>query len=486
MSGTSLNGTAILHKDFLTPAPKRRRYLGLALIVGAGLASFALSTGAQQKDDAREFHMTLAGDAIIVTPSAPRQQDPGFMGVVKAVHKGDAAIMNFEGTFAGKEAYPVYDTGGTWIASNPERLKDLQWMGFNLFSTANNHSVDFGGQGLLDTIDVFNRYGASFAGIGENLGAARAAGYLSTAHGRVALISCAATFSVEAPAGQARPDMRGRPGESVLRHQTTYVVDAATLDAFSKMKQNPAFGLTPDGATSSQAVKLAWDGGTVNLQLGDKQGVITTSDPQDLAELTHSIRDAREQANYVAVYIHTHELAPGNVEVPAQFIVQFAHAAVDAGADVFGASGPHMLRGIEIYKGKVIFYGLGNFIFENDLVSPQPTDLYQSFGLGLDALTSEIYDVRSDHDKKNWPAEHRDWESVIAEVVFRGGAPTQVNLTPISLGFGLSRPDRGYPTLADATLGGKILERLKKLSEPYGTTMTVENGVGVIRLQGAH
>lgn len=427
--------------------------------------------------------MTLAGDAIIVTSATARQQDPGFLGVVKAIRKGDAAVMNFEGTFAGKEAYPVYDTGGTWIASDPERLKDLQWMGFNLFSAANNHSVDFGGQGLLDTIQVFNHYGASFAGIGENLGQARAAGYLSTPHGRVALISCASTFSVEAPAGQARPDMRGRPGESVLRHQTTYVVDSPTLEAFRKLKQNPAYGFSQDGATSAQAVKLAVDGGSVSLQFGEKPGVITTSDPQDLAELTHSIRDAREQANYVVVYIHTHELAPGNNEVPAQFIVDFAHAAVGAGADVFGASGPHMLRGIEIYKGKVILYGLGNLIFENDLVVPQPSDLYQSFGLGLDALPSEIFDARSDHDKKNWPAEPRDWESVIAEVVFRGGAPSQIRLTPISLGYGLKRSDRGYPKLADATLGNKILGRLQKLSEPFGTRMAIDNGVGIVTLQ---
>jgi poly-gamma-glutamate synthesis protein (capsule biosynthesis protein) len=459
------------------------RYPELALFFCAGLACFAPSIGAQQKDNSEEFHMTLAGDAIIVTPAAARQQDPGFLGVVKAIHKGDAAVMNFEGTFAGKETYPIYDTGGTWIASDPERLKDLQGMGFNLFSAANNHSVDFGGQGLLDTIQVFNRYGASFAGIGENLGQARAAGYVSTPHGRVALISCAATFSVEAPAGQTRPDMRGRPGESVLRHQTTYLVDSSTLETFRKMKQNPAFGLSPDGATTPQAVKLAVDGGAVSLQLGTKAGVVTTSDPRDLAELTHSIRDAREQANYVVVYIHTHELAPGNVEVPAQFIVDFAHTAIEAGADVFGASGPHMLRGIEIYKGKVILYGLGNIIFENDLVSPQPSDLYQSFGLGPDALTSEVYDVRSDHDKKNWPAEPRDWESVIAEVVFRDGTPTQINLTPISLGYGLKRPDRGYPRLADAALGTKILERLRKLSEPYGTKVAIENGMGTITLQ---
>jgi poly-gamma-glutamate capsule biosynthesis protein CapA/YwtB (metallophosphatase superfamily) len=457
------------------------RLPGLALFVCAALV-FPVASGKAQKDDPREFHMTLAGDAIMVTPATPRQQDPGFMGVVKAVRRGDAALMNFEGTFAGKESYPVYDTGGTWIASDPERLKDLQWIGFNLFSAANNHSVDFGTRGLLDTIDVFHRYGASFAGIGENLGEARAPGYVTTPHGRVALISVAATFSVEAPAGDARPDMRGRPGESVLRHQTAYVVDPATLETFRKMKQNSAFGISADGGNSAQSVKLAFDGGAIAVQAGDKPGVITTPDPQDVAELTHSIRDAREQADYVVAFMHAHEQVPGNVEIPAQFVVEFAHAAIDAGADVFAASGPHVLRGIEIYKGKLILYSLGNFIFENDLVTPQPSDLYQTFGLGFSAAPSEVFDARSDHDRKNWPAEPRDWESVIAEIVFRDGAPVQVHLTPISLGYGLKRPDRGYPTLADAATGNKILERLKRISQPYGTTIAIENGLGVISL----
>jgi poly-gamma-glutamate capsule biosynthesis protein CapA/YwtB (metallophosphatase superfamily) len=39
---------------------------------------------------------------------------------------------------------------------------------------------------------------------------------------------------------------------------------------------------------------------------------------------------------------------------------------IDAGAAVVTASGPHVLRGIEIYNGKPILYGLGNFIFENE------------------------------------------------------------------------------------------------------------------------
>jgi poly-gamma-glutamate synthesis protein (capsule biosynthesis protein) len=111
---------------------------------------------------------------------------------------------------------------------------------------------------------------------------------------------------------------------------------------------------------------------------------VTTPDANDLAAITASIKDAKEMADYVVVSIHSHEGAPGanSLQEPAQFVREFAHAAIDAGADVFVGHGNHALRGIEIYKGKTIFYSLGNFIFENDLVVPQPTEFYQQFGLG--------------------------------------------------------------------------------------------------------
>lgn len=461
-----------------------RIYTPLALFLFA-VTSISVVTwpvnAQEQKAAPPEFNLTLVGDAIIVTPVMVHQSDPQFMGVVNAVHKGDAAAINFEGTFASESAYPIADTGGTWIATDPNRLKDLQGIGFNLFSAANNHSVDFGVRGLLDTIRVFKQGGAVFAGIGENLGQARAPGYLSTPHGRVALLSGATTFSVEGPAGEARPDMRGRPGLSALHHQTVYRVNAATFDALRKLRQD--MGGEQSGTGSPQSLKVPFDSGSVTFELSDKPGVITTPDPRDLAEITHSIRDAREMADYVLTFVHAHEQAPGDVEIPAQFLVGYAHAAIDAGADVFTASGPHVLRGIEIYKGKVIFYSLGNFIFENDLVVPQPTDLYRTFGLGLDALPAEIFDVRSDHDRRNWPAEPRDWQSVVANVVFRNGRPAEINLTPISLGYGETRPNRGIPRLAEPSMATQILERLQKVSQPFGTKIAIKDGIGTITIE---
>jgi poly-gamma-glutamate capsule biosynthesis protein CapA/YwtB (metallophosphatase superfamily) len=483
-----VNGWNSITMSLLTPS--------LGLLIATGLLASPLP-GQEQKKSKPEFNLILAGDAIIATSATARRNDPRFMGVVNTLHKGDAAVLNFEGTFAGREAYPVYDSAGTWIAADPERLKDLQWMGFNLFSMANNHVLDYGGLGLFDTIHTLQENHAVYAGIGETLGEARAPAYLSTPHGRVALISCASTFSAEAPAGNARPDMRGRPGISPLRHLTRYRVDALTFEALSKMKDYLQLDKTafrsPTSADAAnlasrngaQSQRLSFDGAGVTFELSDNVGTATIPDPRDLAQITHSVRDAQEMADYVVTYIHAHEQAPGSDELSAQFVMQFAHEAINAGSDVFAASGPHVLRGIEIYKGKVIFYNLGNFIFENDLVLPQPTDLYETFGLDVNALPSELFDARTDHDRRSWPAEPRNWESVIADVVFRDGHPAAVTLTPITLGFGETRADRGYPRLADAAKGTQILERLQKLSQPYGTNIVIKDGIGTITISSA-
>lgn len=432
------------------------------------------------------FQLTAAGDAIMATNMSIHGNDPAFMGVVKVVRKADAAVLNVEGTFAGDNAYPIANAGNTWVTSSPETLKVLQGMGFNLFNAANNHSFDFGVQGVLDMIQVYKQHHAVFAGIGQNLGAARAPAYLSTPHGRVALISCTSTFLPQEPAGQTRPDMRGRPGASVLGHETRYIVDPATFGALRKMEQEGQLGVRSEGKSSSQAVSLRFDDGghrPVRFEVGEKPAVVTVPNPRDLAEITAQIRNAREMADYVVVYMHAHEQMPHEIDEPAQFVVDFAHAAIDAGADVFVASGPHVLRPIEIYKGKVILYSLGNFIFENDLIVPQPTDLYRRFGLGLNALPADLFDQRSDFGRKYRPSQPLVWQSALANVIFRNGKPAQVDLTPIELGFGLTRPERGTPRLADVSMGTTILERLQKLSAPYGTKIEIKNGLGIIRIQ---
>src|SRR5690606_1254936 len=142
-----------------------------------------------------------------------------------------------------------------------------------------------------------------------------------------------------------------------------------------------------------------------------------------------------QQADWVVVSIHAHEAAtPADRSQPAQFVVEFAHAMIDAGADIVVGHGHHQLRGIEVYKGKPIFYSLGNFIFENDLLAFQPADNCDKQELPASSLPGDFYTKRSKNDTTGFPADRRYWRTVVAEVIFVSDRTLrEVRLHPVSL-----------------------------------------------------
>ena len=85
------------------------------------------------------------------------------------------------------------------------------------------------------------------------------------------------------------------------------------------------------------------------------------------------IHDARRMAQWVVVAMHNQDI-PG--DEPQEHAIAMFHAMVDAGADILVGTGPHQDRGIEIYKGRPIFYGLGDFILQNDTVLLEPQEHY--------------------------------------------------------------------------------------------------------------
>jgi hypothetical protein len=228
------------------------------------------------------------------------------------------------------------------------------------------------------------------------------------------------------------------------------------------------------------------------FRAGDKPGVSTTPDPQDMAGIVQSVKDARRMADWVIVSIHAHESARGDVDIPADFLTIFAHAVIDDGADVFVGHGPHVLRGIEIYKGKPIFYSMGNFIMQDDLVPFQPQANYSTYGLPQDATAADFYDQRDgttysegvEKDTKSFPADKEFWESMLAEPIFNKNRELQeINLYPLTLGYGLTRPQRGFPFPANSQDAKTIIDRVAKLSKPMGTAVSFQDGKGVVLLE---
>jgi poly-gamma-glutamate synthesis protein (capsule biosynthesis protein) len=216
--------------------------------------------------------------------------------------------------------------------------------------------------------------------------------------------------------------------------------------------------------------------------VADPTGVLTEPHPEDMEEIAAIVRNAESLSDYTVVSIHAHE-GDGDRSVPARFVVDFARRMIDEGADVFVGHGPHVLRGIEIYKGKPILYSLGDFIFQNETLQRLPNENYAPLGLGDDKGLSDFNDARYDHDRTGFPASPEIWESVVAEAVFQAEELSELKLHPISLGFGKPRYVRGRPLAANEQLSRKIISDLTRLSKPFGTDVQYVDGVGVVKLK---
>jgi poly-gamma-glutamate capsule biosynthesis protein CapA/YwtB (metallophosphatase superfamily) len=426
------------------------------------------------------LRLAAAGDAFIAR-RLRNEQGGRFERLIALLHNADAAFVNLETLFHTFEHPPASESGGTYAAAEPALADELRWAGFTLYACANNHAADYGAGGLLSTVQTLDALGLVHAGTGRTLAEARAPAFLDTPAGRVALISASSTFSAEARAGDQRTDVRGRPGVNPLRFQTTYAVDAEAMAALRRIT---------DGLHLEELARqrLMWD-----LPLDESVypflerrfveaetfGIHSSAHAGDLAAHLRWIGHARRQADWVLVSLHSHEFETTK-DVPAAFMVEFARACIDAGADAFIGHGPHLLRGIELYRDRPIFYGLGNFIFQNDLVLRQPADLYEQFQMPPEATPADLYDRRTRNDTLGFAADARYWESVVVACELRRDGPPNIRLHPIELGFGGPRSLRGSPRLAEPEHGRAILDRLAALCVPFGTTILADGDAGVL------
>jgi poly-gamma-glutamate synthesis protein (capsule biosynthesis protein) len=440
------------------------------VVAGALTAGLAAETVAQDR-----FTMALTGDSII-TRKLSVYEEPEFLRMVDLLRGADLAFTNVEILFHDWESYPMSSSGGTYMRAQPELVHEFVWAGIDIGSLANNHSGDYGPPAMLLTEKYVREAGMIAAGVGRSLAEAREAKFIETKDGRVALISLASTFPDHSMAGKSRDDIPPRPGLSHLRHIRTYEVTKDQLEGvratMRDLKMNP-----PAEGTSLNFLRN-------RFELADAPGVRTEPHPDDMAEIAMIVSNARRQADYVMVTIHAHEGAPGpdSRMVPAQFLVTFARAMVDAGASAFVGHGPHALRAIEMYKGVPILYSLGDFVFQNETLQRLPYENYHGVGLNESDGLADFNEARYNNDTTGFPTIPEIWEAVIAVPEWSGQQLVELTLHPISLGYGQPRHVRGRPMMAEGPLADKILQDLVRLSEPYGTQFEIKDGVARVVL----
>lgn len=434
----------------------------------------------------QERIVVAATGESLITRRLPEYRDGPFRRLGELIRSADVAFTHLETVLSGYRGTPVVESGGMNLSAEPAVAADLQRMGFNLAAIAGNHTLNYGIEGCLATLDALDELGFVCAGAGRHLAEARMPAYLETAAGRVALVAFASTFAPGQRAGAQRADVQGRPGLNPQRFDKLFVVDEEHLAAIRRIAER-----TGAGAQHARRIWMGFaqpprrEGEFVfaerSFVVGPKFGIRTEAHRGDLEGNVRSVAQARDISSCTLASMHAHEQGAERWE-PADFIVEVAHACIDAGADMFVGHGPHVLRGLELYQGKPIFYSLGNFIFQHEYLQRFAADDYETLGASADLSPTELVRHLSRNETRSFVAERHCWETILPVCTLEDRQLTEIRLYPVTLGFGSTWPTRGTPRLADATLGEEILERMAALSSPFGTRIDIREGVGLVRL----
>ena len=418
--------------------------------------------------------LLLTGDSILQRRLNSRD-DAELRPLFDRVRAADVAFTNLEGLANDYRGDPALESGGSHFGAPAWVLDELKDAGFDLFAAATNHALDYSISGLVHTIEALEARGLSFAGIGRNLEEARRPCYHTAPAGTLAMLSVCSTFAKGQEAGAQRPDLPGRPGLHALHVETVHEVTEQQLASLREVAD--ALGLEQErqakikmGFAFPLADPSLFPVGDMKFRSANRAAVRTTANRKDVAAMVRWIEEARGLADLVLVSLHAHEQA-GAKDQPAEFIPLFAREMIDAGADLVVGHGPHLLRGMELYKGKPIFYSLGNFIGQNELVAKIPADGYERFRAAPDLKPGEVYQARTKGDQAGFPADRRYWEALMPLLSYEGRDLRGIELIPISLGWKEARHRRGRPRLADEEQGREILARFAELSQPFGTLL---------------
>jgi gamma-polyglutamate biosynthesis protein CapA len=323
--------------------------------------------------------MVAVGDVVL----SRERPEEAFAKVMTELKSETFSCCNFEAPLSnrGTPQYAKYET----IHSPPEMIKGFLHAGFKVVSLANNHSMDYGSEALIDTIETLDASGILHAGAGRNVEEARKPAFFDAGGMRFAFVS----FATEAFMGYGAN--AHKPGIALIRQDALY---------------GPS---------------------CVN--------------PDDVEALAEGVKGAKKEADFVIAAFHW-GLSQSRVLIQSQVVL--GRTAVKSGAGLVIGHHPHVLQGVEVYRGSLILYSLGNFVF----------DLMPAF-LG--------------------PATR---ESVLVKVNLSGRSVKEAYFFPVLINA------QGQPERLDERMkkNQEILETMRRLSASRKTALSVKNGVGHLKV----
>jgi poly-gamma-glutamate synthesis protein (capsule biosynthesis protein) len=379
------------------------------------------------KEEPGDVIVTAVGDMIfnekITHLTAPERQ-----GIFRILQEADIAYGNLEFSLNDRPELqrPFY---------NFRAGRDFAWevarTGINLVSLANNHALDFGPEGLRDCLRNLDLTNIDHAGAGNTLAEAHAL----------------CTHEVQ---GQ-------KTKFGLLAYMRYWTAKYRSKDPGA-----------PSLATINPAVILVAKDGKVEAVEGPLES--------DVKTMEDDIVLGRRHTDVLMVALHNHDVSHNRTygiqdKTPPNDAIMF-HRAIEAGADMVLGSGPHVLRGIEIYKGKPIFYSLSDFIYQYRTPDRIPADLIHQRDLEMPRPTNvSVWDRRDSPETM---------EGVIVRMTLNQGKLRKIQLIPITIDD--EGPLYGVPRLVSDARAKDTLERLQRLSTPYGTQITNRGWYGEIEL----
>ena len=303
----------------------------------------------------------------------------------------------------GNSEYPLTDRGQPWPGKRePIRRTDpgiaqvLHEVGFTAVSLSNNHAMDYGVEGILQTMEVLDSSGVAHAGAARTAKEAHTPTIIEKEGVRIALLSYTSVFFPGYSATETRP------GIATVRVETQYRPTPWSLD-------------TP----------------------GVPLEAITIPDPRNVSAMTEDVKLARAKADVAIVSWHWGIPITAGHRGVLSYQQELGHAAIEAGADLVFGHHPHVLQGIEKYRGRVIFHSVSHFAFDAPRVHVEP-------------------------------------DSLLVDCVIQGGRLVQVGFRPV-----LFDPDLG-PRIVTGNQGMGVFTKLQQLSAPFGTRLLYSDDLGLV------
>lgn len=318
----------------------------------------------------------------------------------------DLSSVNFEsvsGTLASEDAA----AGKRFLLeSPPETIAALDELGVDVATLGNNHAYDWLDPGILSTVRELDAAGIAHPGAGLSRAESLQPTLVPAGDQLVGIVSMTTVtgdyVNDHLPAATAIPP-----------------ANLTAADAWQYEERSFGFGSPGDAAYMPVAGRRA---GEAWVLFDAMESELSHSEDADLwqalirvypelqdwvarrghggaaqysrAAVTEAVAAARSAgADLVIVELH------GGLQfadVPSEYFTGAAHAAVDAGADLVIGHHPHVIQGFEMYRGTLIAYSLGNFVFDQDFLSTQSSVVLRTIFEGDELIDAELFPIMLD------------------------------------------------------------------------------------------